>query len=272
MVVGNYNSEYESYYSKILRKKNDANIYSGYMPNGGYNEKALGTDFKLNGEYFLKRFIRDLIGVAVLFVLILSFKIIPVPQAALAYNYSKTLVNTSYDYKSMYSKIVSLDVEALKQKVEDNIETLKSKMLGKDTIKETISKDFVVPTKGTITSPFGKREDPITKKEAFHHGIDIEVKENTEIKSAYKGKVKEIGEEEVMGKYIIIDHGQGIETKYGHLSESSLKKEQEVETGEVIGKSGNTGKSTAPHLHFEIMYMGQSKDPLDYMSLEAFKN
>lgn len=65
----------------------------------------------------------------------------------------------------------------------------------------------------------------------------------------------------------MIDHGEGIETKYGHLNLLSVKKGIEVKKGEVIGKSGNTGKSTGPHLHFELLYMGESKNPEDYIAI-----
>lgn len=70
-----------------------------------------------------------------------------------------------------------------------------------------------------------------------------------------------------MGNYILIDHGDGIETKYGHLKEIKVKKGDVVKAGSIIALSGNTGKSTAPHLHFEFLYMGENKDPKEFIAI-----
>ncbi|RHW66771.1 M23 family peptidase, partial [Clostridium botulinum] len=96
--------------------------------------------------------------------------------------------------------------------------------------------------------------------------IDIDAKENTEVLASFGGTVKECGEDKELGKYILLDHGQGIETKYAHLNKIKVKKGEEVKKGKDIAESGNTGKSTGAHLHFEIIYMGENKNPQDYFS------
>ena len=84
------------------------------------------------------------------------------------------------------------------------------------------------------------------------------------IKSPANGIVKRTGYRGGYGKYIIIDHGFGFETKYLHLSKIKVKKGQSVERGELIGETGNTGTSTAPHLHYEVILNGTPQNPLNY--------
>ncbi|MDU4599004.1 MAG: M23 family metallopeptidase, partial [Clostridium sporogenes] len=178
----------------------------------------------------------------------------------------KKIVNENYDYKKVINKTKDLDVKSLEDKILKYIDTFKSKVTGEKTVEEIISDDFVLPVNGKITSKYGEREDPINKKKAFHKGIDIDSKENTEVLASFSGTVKECGKDKELGKYILLDHGQGIETKYGHLNKIKVKKGEEVKKGKTIGESGSTGKSTGAHLHFEIIYMGENKNPQDYFT------
>lgn len=271
--LGNFNSEYESYYSKIIQNKSKPNGYNtaAYSYGKGYTSTDYGTS-KSGLEYVTNKVIRDLIGVSVLLFIVILCKTIKTPQTVALYTYSKNIVNTNYDYKATYSKLKSLNINELKEKAEDYMENIRAKLFGGDTLKAKINKEFDAPAKGEITSIYGMRKDPFNEKMAEHHGIDIDLKEGSEIKSAYTGKVKHCGEDEMLGKYIVIDHGEGVETKYAHLQDTSISEGDNVEKGQVIGKSGNTGKSTAPHLHFELIYMGQNKDPLNYINESLFKN
>ena len=260
--MGSYNSQYESYYAKILQKRN-AGPYSSYSTN---NKESNPIIPKLDINYLYKRLIRDFIGVLCLLFMVISCKLITTPQTLAVYKYSKEVVSYNIDYKIIYSKIVNINLEDIKDKIEDWIDGIKVKITGDKAFKDKIKEDYLVPLKGSITSGFGKREDPFTKQMSMHEGVDIDAKENTEIKSPYKGKVREVGEDTIFGKFILISHGDGIETKYAHLNEISVKKDEEVEKAQVIAKSGNTGRSTAPHLHFEFIYMGQNKNPLEYLN------
>ena len=112
-----------------------------------------------------------------------------------------------------------------------------------------------------ISCGYGYRIHPITGKKDFHTGIDIAVPENTDIYSALGGKVKEISENRIYGKYIIIAHDNDFETIYCHCNDIFVKKDMNIRRGERIGKSGNTGLSTGPHLHFEIKYKGKYYNP-----------
>lgn len=253
--MGNYNNQYEDYY-KSLRK----NFNTGYMSSQRSRPSGIG-------EYLFKRIPRDLIGALSLIFVIMLCKLVVTPKTQAVYNYSKSLVNESYDYKSVFVQVKSLNVEKVEDKVTDWMEMVKSKISGQKTLKDKIKENFTLPVQGQITSSYGYRIDPISKKRAFHEGIDIDAKEGTEVKCPYDGKIKDCGQDAELGNYIVIDHGDGIETKYGHLKEIKVKKGDTVKKSSIIGLSGNTGKSTAPHLHFEILYMGENKDPKEFIAI-----
>jgi len=96
-----------------------------------------------------------------------------------------------------------------------------------------------------------------------HTGLDIATPTGSYIRAAGAGRVIDVGEDPTYGKYVRIDHGSGYETLYGHASDTSVEVGEEVRKNEVIALSGSTGRSTAPHLHFEILFEGEPVDPLD---------
>ncbi|BEP28951.1 M23 family metallopeptidase [Helicovermis profundi] len=124
----------------------------------------------------------------------------------------------------------------------------------------------LVPTSGRLSSKFGKRIDPITGKHSFHDGIDIANKVGTPVKSAGNGIVIKTAYSKSYGNIIIIDHGYNYKTVYAHLSKILIKEGQEVQKGDKIAEMGNTGRSTGPHLHFEIRYKNQKINPETILS------
>ena len=98
-----------------------------------------------------------------------------------------------------------------------------------------------------------------------HPGLDIAVPNDTYIGAAGAGTVKDAGVDAVYGRYILLEHGDGLETMYGHASRVFVQPGDRVERNEVIALSGSTGRSTAPHLHFEIRKDGSAVDPLAYV-------
>lgn len=100
---------------------------------------------------------------------------------------------------------------------------------------------------------------------AEHPGLDIAVPTDSYIRASGPGTVADAGVDEVYGRYILIDHGNGLETMYGHASRLFVRTGDRVERNEVIALSGSTGRSTAPHLHFEVRQDGQAVDPLTYV-------
>jgi len=115
------------------------------------------------------------------------------------------------------------------------------------------------------TSGFGKRLNPITKKEDFHPGIDIAANEGTQVVSAAAGTVIASEFNEQDGNRIVIDHGNGYTTAYHHLDSRAVKQGDTVTQGQQIGTVGSTGVSTGPHLHFEIRYKGEPRNPFDFI-------
>ncbi|MCX8058102.1 MAG: M23 family metallopeptidase [Spirochaetes bacterium] len=118
---------------------------------------------------------------------------------------------------------------------------------------------------GSISSLFGKRIDPVHGHLAFHGGIDLACPENKEVYPAYPGKVLFAGEKGDYGLLVVLVHDLGYETYYGHLSKINVKTGNKVGFNDIIGYTGSTGKSTGPHLHFEIRYNGERLNPLTLM-------
>lgn len=102
-------------------------------------------------------------------------------------------------------------------------------------------------------------------EEGDHPGLDIAVSADSYIRAAGSGVVRDVGMNEIYGHYILIDHGDGLESMYGHASRLFVQRGDRVERNEVIALSGSTGRSTAPHLHFEIRRDGEPVDPLSYV-------
>lgn len=112
-----------------------------------------------------------------------------------------------------------------------------------------------------ISSGFGWRNDPVTGAHKFHQGIDIAVAYGRDVKSAAAGTVSFAGVQNGYGNTVIVDHEDGRQTRYAHLSQELVHAGDAVAEGQVLGKSGNSGRSTGPHLHFEVLVNGQPVDP-----------
>lgn len=113
-------------------------------------------------------------------------------------------------------------------------------------------------------SGWGMRIHPIYRIPRFHYGMDFTAPTGSDVFSTGNGIVKEVGRESGYGNIVVIDHGFGYETLYGHLHRSNVKLGQKVNRGDIIGFVGNTGASTAPHLHYEVIKNGQKVNPQNY--------
>lgn len=121
------------------------------------------------------------------------------------------------------------------------------------------------PCKGWLTSRFGYRKSPITGRREFHKGHDIATRKGTPILVSADGVVKFTGSKGLLGKVIVIDHGYGMITRYAHVHKILKKVGQKVERGETIATVGNTGRSTGPHLHYEVHLNGVPVNPARYI-------
>lgn len=130
---------------------------------------------------------------------------------------------------------------------------------------ETAPGQLAWPVTGTITSPFGMRPNPFGGGAEFHQGLDIAAPMGTTVTAAASGVVLSAGWYGGYGNYILIDHGGGMSTGYGHLSQIFVSSGQQVQKGQAIGAVGSTGMSTGPHLHFEVRIGGKPTDPAAYL-------
>ena len=116
-----------------------------------------------------------------------------------------------------------------------------------------------------ITSTFGYRKDPFTRRAAFHSGLDIAGDSGDPIYASAEGVVKYAGYDSDYGYNVIIKHASGVSTRYGHMRKYLVKEGQKVAQGEKVGLLGSTGRSTGPHLHFEVIKSGNTIDPMPYL-------
>lgn len=120
-----------------------------------------------------------------------------------------------------------------------------------------------------VSSRYGMRLDPFLKRAAMHSGTDFRARKGTPVRAAAAGKVAAAGYNGGYGKMVEIDHGNGITTRYAHLSRISVRKGDIIEAGLVIGRVGSTGRSTGPHLHYEVRRSGNAIDPHPYIKAGA---
>ncbi|MBI2433028.1 MAG: M23 family metallopeptidase [Candidatus Hydrogenedentes bacterium] len=119
--------------------------------------------------------------------------------------------------------------------------------------------------KHQITSRFGYRRDPFNRRIRHHDGTDISAPVGTKVRATARGVVKESTYDGDYGNIVKIDHGNGLETWYAHLSERSVSRGKKVERGDLIGKVGSTGRSTGPHLHYEVHKDGRTVNAAVYL-------
>ena len=163
-------------------------------------------------------------------------------------------------------KSLEMDVQTLSRKVKLELSSY-SDIYNKVT--EDVKMIHAIPSirpiaGGYLNSNFGYRKDPLNDKVRFHYGQDITINSGEVVLAPADGTVKEARYRGGYGNVVKIDHGYGYSTLFGHLSTFNVKKGQKVKRGNIIGKSGNSGRSTAPHLHYEVHHYGTPQNPLDY--------
>jgi len=121
------------------------------------------------------------------------------------------------------------------------------------------------PTKGWLSRGYGMKYDPFTGVKQMHRGVDIANHNGTAVIAPADGVIKYVGKNGALGKTVVINHGYGFKTRYGHLSEYKVRSGQRVKRGDVIALMGSTGHSTGPHLHFEISRNGKFLNPLKFV-------
>ena len=121
------------------------------------------------------------------------------------------------------------------------------------------------PTKGWLTSYFGMRNSPVTGRRNIHEGLDIAASTGTPVTATADGVVVRVGYSPSYGKMVLIDHGYGYRTLYGHNSKNHVRPGQQIKRGEKIAEVGNTGRSSGSHLHYEVLLDGVPVDPRTFL-------
>jgi murein DD-endopeptidase MepM/ murein hydrolase activator NlpD len=124
------------------------------------------------------------------------------------------------------------------------------------------------PVEGPVGSGFGFRSDPITGRTALHTGLDFPAEPGTPIRAAAGGVVLEVGVHPEYGQTLELDHGNRLSTLYAHLNRALVRPGDIVRRGQVIAEVGNTGRSTGPHLHFEVLLQGVPQDPARFLAAQ----
>jgi murein DD-endopeptidase MepM/ murein hydrolase activator NlpD len=125
------------------------------------------------------------------------------------------------------------------------------------------------PISGRLVDGFGHRSDPFSGEGAMHTGIDISAPMGTSVKATADGIVMYANWNTGYGRCVIVDHGNGYQTLYGHLSQIGVIEGEEIRQGEIVGRVGNSGRSTGPHLHYEVRVHSTPVNPYRFLSQSA---
>jgi murein DD-endopeptidase MepM/ murein hydrolase activator NlpD len=126
-----------------------------------------------------------------------------------------------------------------------------------------------LPLASRVTSSFGWRSDPFTGRARFHRGVDLRASYGTEVPAASGGTVVSAGERGSYGNLVVVRDSQGVETRYAHLSALLVKEGDDITPGTPVGRVGSSGRSAAPHLHFEVLVNGERVDPAQWAGRAA---
>ncbi|MGD9105373.1 MAG: M23 family metallopeptidase [Desulfobacterales bacterium] len=163
--------------------------------------------------------------------------------------------------REMHSQTRQLTLASIHQK--NGLESLYNELVSQRNLLS--STPSIRPAKGWISSRFGYRESPFTGLREFHKGLDIANRKGTPIIATGDGTVTFAGSKGFLGKMVVINHGHGMVTRYGHLQKISVKRKDNVKRGDTIGYMGNSGRGTGSHLHYEVLLNGIPVNPKKYI-------
>jgi murein DD-endopeptidase MepM/ murein hydrolase activator NlpD len=175
----------------------------------------------------------------------------------------KSTPDMSADIAGIKSDFVSLEekISVQKQEISKSLDPIKSKLA------YLMAKPSVIPVTASITAGFGYRKNPFTSRGSeFHKGIDFAASYGQTVKATGDGIVIFAGRHAGYGKMVVISHGYGITTAYGHNSKLLVKQGDKVKKGQAISQAGNTGRSTGTHLHYEVKLNGKNVNPAKYFN------
>lgn len=165
------------------------------------------------------------------------------------------------DGPTVSSKLDNMSAEAAKQ--EQSLQELQEYFQDQKSL--LASAPSIWPARGFVTSDFGHRLDPYTAARVMHKGLDIAAQPGTQVVAPADGTVVFASTEGGYGNVLVIDHGYGIKTRYGHLQQILVKAGQKIHRGDKVALSGNTGRSTGPHVHYEVRVNGIPQNPRKFI-------
>ncbi len=183
-----------------------------------------------------------------------------VPGGAAGDNQFVRLANNETP-RALRDRLDKMSAEATRQ--EQSLEELQAYF--QDQKSMLASMPSVWPVRGWVTSDFGVRSDPYTSEKVMHAGLDIAGPHGKDVLSPSDGTVVFAGLEGGYGNVLVIDHGYGVKTRYGHLAAIKAKAGEHVRRGDVVAYLGNTGRSTGPHLHYEVRVNGIAQNPRKFI-------
>jgi murein DD-endopeptidase MepM/ murein hydrolase activator NlpD len=163
--------------------------------------------------------------------------------------------------REMHDQVEQLAAAAVQQ--DQSFESLLEELSDQQNL--LASTPAITPTKGWITSGFGYRKSPYTERREFHKGIDIAAPKGTPILATANGSISFTGRKGALGKVVSVDHGHGISTRFAHVQKILKKRGEKVKRGDIIALVGNTGRSTGPHVHYEVHVNGIPVNPKKYI-------
>lgn len=188
-----------------------------------------------------------------------------------------------FDYEKSYAGMRRLDDEGLIERLSGEVDLLDRQLYSQiqsfDQLRSAAGRQehklYHIPAtfpisnaKETLAAGFGMRRDPISLEQIFHTGLDFAVPSGTPVYATADGKVITAERKGGFGNCIDLTHGYNYMSRYAHLSEILVKTGQNVKRGELIGRSGSTGKSAQPHLHYEVWFKDEPQNPLNYCFLD----
>ena len=190
---------------------------------------------------------------------------------------------SGFDYENRYTQLSKLSDSRLVEQLSNRMNLLEKKIYSQlqsfDQLEDALSNQqdrlshipSVIPINVadyTMSSGYGYREDPIYGTKKFHEGLDFAATQGTDVFATADGKVSQASRRSGYGNCIDIDHGNNYLSRYAHLSEILVRPGENVRRGQLIGKVGSTGKSTGPHLHYEVRFKDEPQNPVNYYFMD----
>jgi murein DD-endopeptidase MepM/ murein hydrolase activator NlpD len=172
-----------------------------------------------------------------------------------------TLLKLSDSPKALNSRLDKLSADVGRQ--EQSLQELTAYFQEQKSLLASVPSTW--PARGWVTSDFGQRLDPYTSERVMHTGLDIAAEHGKPVHAPSDGTVVFAGPEGSYGNVIVVDHGYGIKTRYGHLSQLLVKAGERIKRGQQVASVGNTGRSTGPHLHYEVRVNGIAQNPRKFI-------